>query len=54
MARVENCKEYAPAVTACDPNGCWTSEGTRLPRMGPQLMGPNGLCTAQGGFAYCP
>ena len=43
-----------PAVTACDPNGCWTSEGTRLPRMGPQLMGPGGVCTAQGGFAYCP
>lgn len=43
-----------PAVTACDPNGCWTSEGARLPRTGPQLMGPNGLCTAQGGFAYCP
>jgi hypothetical protein len=41
-------------ITACDPSGCWTDQGTRLPRLGPQLTGPGGLCTAQGGFAYCP
>jgi hypothetical protein len=44
-----------PAViTACDPAGCWDSEGRRLNNMGPLLMGPRGLCTLQGGVLNCP
>ena len=41
-------------ITGCDPGGCWDSNGTRLPRTGPNLMGPSGLCSVQGNFAYCP
>ncbi len=41
-------------ITSCDPGGCWDSNGTRLPRTGPNLMGPGGLCSVQGNFAYCP
>jgi hypothetical protein len=41
-------------ITSCDAHGCWTSEGTRLPRTGPGLIGPGGPCAAQGAFAYCP
>jgi hypothetical protein len=44
-----------PAViTACDPAGCWDSEGRRLNNMGPLLMGPRGLCTMHGGVLNCP
>lgn len=32
-------------VTQCDPSGCWTSDGTRLNRLGPLLVGPSGACT---------
>lgn len=41
-------------ITACDAAGCWTSEGARLPRVGPNLLGPRGLCTAQGAVLVCP
>jgi hypothetical protein len=41
-------------ITACDPAGCWDSEGRRLNNMGPLLMGPRGLCTLQGGLLNCP
>jgi hypothetical protein len=41
-------------ITACDPAGCWDSEGRRLNNMGPHLMGPRGLCTLQGGLLNCP
>src|SRR5471030_698953 len=35
-------------VTQCDPSGCWTSDGVRLNRLGPLLIGPSGACTVQG------
>jgi hypothetical protein len=45
----------APAVvTSCDPAGCWASDGSRLNRMGPNLVGPRGLCTQQGVLLQCP
>lgn len=45
----------APAtVTSCDPNGCTASDGTRLQRAGPNLIGPRGLCTLQGVLLSCP
>ena len=40
-------------ITFCDPGGCWDSEGTRLHRAGPNLMGPRGLCTVQGNALNC-
>lgn len=46
--------ERPATVTACDPNGCWTSDGTRLQRIGPNLLGPGSTCSVQGAFAYCP
>ncbi|HVZ43227.1 MAG TPA: hypothetical protein VHA82_05405 [Ramlibacter sp.] len=45
--------ERPATITSCDPNGCWTSEGARLPRQGPILIGPNGPCTVQAGSAFC-
>lgn len=56
-ARAEPLPRPAPpvTVTACDPTGCWASDGTRLQRTGPQqLLGPRGPCTAQGPFLSCP
>jgi hypothetical protein len=41
-------------ITACDPGGCWDSDGRRLNQMGPLLMSPRGPCTVQGGLATCP
>lgn len=38
----------------CDAGGCWDSNGNRLNRAGPALIGPNGPCTVQGSFANCP
>lgn len=40
-------------ITACDPMGCWASDGTRLSRMGPILVGPLGLCTDLGAVLSC-
>lgn len=46
----------APPVTvmSCDPAGCWTSEGTRLQRVGPELLGPRGFCSRAGAVVQCP
>lgn len=44
----------AATITACDPAGCWDSEGRRLNNVGPLLVGPRGLCTLQGGVLNCP
>lgn len=46
----------APAVviTSCDALGCWASDGTRLQRAGPNLLGPSGFCTVQGTVLLCP
>lgn len=41
-------------VTVCDPLGCWASDGSRLPRVGPNLLGPRGLCSGQGVLLHCP
>jgi len=40
-------------VTQCDPSGCWTSDGIRLNRMGPILVGPLGACTVQSRVLSC-
>jgi hypothetical protein len=43
------------AITICDPGGCWDSEGRRLNRVGPLLLGPRGgACTTQGSVVQCP
>jgi hypothetical protein len=46
----------APPLTiaTCDATGCWASDGTRLQRAGPNLLGPTGLCTTSGPFVQCP
>lgn len=41
-------------VTGCDALGCWASDGTRLQRNGPWLLGPRGFCHEQGGLLQCP
>jgi hypothetical protein len=43
-----------PAVGACDPGGCWDSNGNRLNRVGPNLMSPRGQCTTVNGIVNCP
>jgi hypothetical protein len=43
-----------PSVTHCDAGGCWGDDGRGLRHIGPNLAGPNGLCTPQGGLVYCP
>jgi hypothetical protein len=42
------------ALSTCDANGCWTSDGVRLQRVGPQLLGPSGFCTTAGHTVQCP
>ncbi|MBV9890157.1 MAG: hypothetical protein JO090_04630 [Rhizobacter sp.] len=42
------------AITSCDVGGCWTSEGTRLQRLGPTLLGPHGACSVVGAVVQCP
>jgi hypothetical protein len=44
----------APVITSCDAVGCWTSEGTRVQRLGPNVIGPRGVCTVQGVTMSCP
>ncbi|WP_295638039.1 hypothetical protein [uncultured Methylibium sp.] len=41
-------------VTGCDATGCWASDGSRLQRLGPDLVGPRGTCTVQGAVLACP
>jgi hypothetical protein len=42
-------------TTSCNPSGCWNSEGQFMPRVGPALSSPRGLCTVQpGGMVQCP
>ena len=38
----------------CDAVGCWISDGTRLQRVGPGLLGPRGFCTTSGAVVSCP
>jgi hypothetical protein len=42
------------AITSCDTGGCWTSDGTRLQRLGPTLFGPRGACSVVGAIVHCP
>jgi hypothetical protein len=42
------------SVTSCDPAGCWASDGTRLQRVGPSLLGPRGFCSTAGAVLTCP
>ena len=47
--------EMPVTVMSCDATGCWTSEGTRLQKIGPnQLLGPRGFCNPVGGTVTCP
>jgi hypothetical protein len=41
-------------VTSCDPLGCWANDGSRLIRVGPDLLGPRGFCSVQGTLVHCP
>ena len=42
-------------VTACDATGCWASDGSRLQRVGPNLLGPQGqTCSTSGTLLHCP
>jgi hypothetical protein len=41
-------------IAACDATGCWTSDGRRLQRTGPVLLGPRGFCTLNGTLLSCP
>jgi hypothetical protein len=43
-----------PIIVSCDAGGCFTSDGARLPRVGGQLLGPGGLCSAQTPGQTCP
>ena len=47
---------YTPpaVVTTCDSTGCWDSNGQRIERLGPMLVGPRGACTEAGGTVHCP
>ena len=42
------------AITTCDAAGCWDSDGRRLNRMGPLLVGPGGVCHGLGAIVNCP
>jgi hypothetical protein len=42
------------AITACDPAGCWDSNGQRLNSAGALLLGPRGVCVLQAGQVTCP
>ncbi|RYY72717.1 MAG: hypothetical protein EOO24_47260 [Comamonadaceae bacterium] len=46
--------ERPAVITACDAGGCWDSNGTRLDRAGPLLLGPSGACTTVGATVRCP
>ena len=41
-------------VTSCDAGGCWTSDGTRVDRFGPDLRDRRGVCTLSGAVLRCP
>lgn len=41
-------------ITGCDTSGCWASDGSRLHKQGPVLLGPRGVCTQTAGVLVCP
>jgi hypothetical protein len=42
------------SITSCDALGCWASDGSHLQRVGPNLLGPKGFCSAQVSVLNCP
>jgi hypothetical protein len=40
-------------VMSCDPLGCWTSNGARLPHTGRDPLDPRVRCTVQGQIVVC-
>lgn len=42
------------SLVSCDAAGCWASDGTRLQRSGPLLLGPRGFCNVAGSVLSCP
>lgn len=46
--------DRAPLPATCDAGGCWSTDGTHLRHVPPNLAGPRGLCTQQGGLVVCP
>lgn len=46
--------ERPAVITSCDAAGCWTSDGVRLNRSGPLLLGPGGACVTSGHVVRCP
>jgi len=54
--RLPDASKPPSVVTACDATGCWTSDGSRLQRLGPGpgLLGPRGPCVVAGLEVRCP
>ncbi len=46
--------EAPVTVSSCNAAVCIASDGSTLTRVGPNLVGPRGLCSVQGGFLRCP
>ncbi len=46
---------YKPPVSvmSCDPLGCWTSDGARLPHTGRNPLDPRVRCSVQGQIVMC-
>lgn len=41
--------------TQCDAGGCWSSDGQRLNRVGPNIVAPGGaVCSEVAGVVRCP
>lgn len=47
---------FEPPITVgpCNAVTCLASDGSRLTRVGPTLVGPRGTCTMQGRVLHCP
>ena len=41
-------------LSNCNAATCLASDGSTLTRVGPNVVGPRGLCTVQGVFVRCP
>lgn len=46
--------EAPVTVSNCNAATCLGSDGSTLTRVGPNLVGPRGVCTLQGVFLHCP
>ncbi|MBI3348006.1 MAG: hypothetical protein HY020_12460 [Burkholderiales bacterium] len=47
---------FDPPITVsnCNAATCLGSDGSTLTRVGPNVIGPRGVCTVQGMFLHCP